>query len=517
MSLLRIARFAPAAASIAVISAVSAAEIQSVDLTNFGPFDPAVTVRVLYDRPAGEAGAVSYGEIGWDVVKAIDPGITVYNNVPPYKPQQDYADCVMAPRTYAITGDVDKKCNDEFQTHKRFKMNATAIGPIDVRFKVKRIDNALQILDAQGNVVANDGDLTRNVYRMIGKLNNHTGRRLAGMKVEVGFGLGASFVASTTADQLRIVNQWTPTDEAYGDDEMAQFPGGLFYEKDTRTDWGFFSSSRAGFTVNTAAFATEQENFSSTTLFGEYESLFGKWLPINWAPPGWFEDTDGDPATDAEARAWFDGKDWISYEVDPATGARTKVIVDAATLVKYQTTAATVWDDDGDMSTRTGGTLYATWDNAKSVWILADGTTIDNDAMAVRIADTTDALNLERRPGYVRGPIEDLANLNLNYYIELGEDISKWPGFNADTLEATFTLRLTPIAADEKDNVVPAWVGVEPPVASLPPATTDPVPTATDDDGGCTMNPNARFDAGLLGLLLAAAGALAVRRVRRRA
>ena len=49
-----------------------------------------------------------------------------------------------------------------------------------------------------------------------------------------------------------------------------------------------------------------------------------------------------------------------------------------------------------------------------------------------------ESATLERRTGYMTGPIEDLANLNLNYYIEVAE-ASTWPTFDgADTASRIF-------------------------------------------------------------------------------
>ena len=459
-------RCRPSLARLAVLALLStpawSGEIQSIDLSNFGPGPDVtgVTVRALYDRPVTELGAMTYGEIGWDIVKAVDPGIAVFNNVPPYNVRQIYADCIMAPRVYAITGDVDEACNDGFQTHKRYKMSANAVGPMELVFTVRNVDNVLQIVDQAGNPVAVDQDPTRNVYRMIGKLNNHTAGRLDGFKVELGFGLSGAaggFTASTAGDGLSISLRDEAGGDLLADDELANFPGGLFYgPADARHTWGFFSSTRAGFTVDTTAFAAEQDSFQSTVLFGDYERLFGKWLPLKWVPPGWFEDHDGDPSTDAEVRAWFDGTRWLAYDIDPATGARTERVVPDTEIATWAATPATVWNDDGDPATTAAGTLYASWDNDAAVWTLADGSgTLTNDEMAVFFDAQGGGTTYERRAGYVSGPIEDLANLNLNYYIEVG-DISSWPGYDAATGEAKFTLRITPLGTDAPD--LPAWL-----------------------------------------------------------
>jgi len=244
-------------------------------------------------------------------------------------------------------------------------------------------------------------------------------------------------------------------------------------------------------------------------------------LPINWVPPGWFHDFDGNPATDDDVVAWFDGTNWITYIVDDATGDRTEQIVDAATITTYETTPPTVWLDDGNGTTTTGGTLYATWDADNEVYTLAAGGTATNEVIAAELL--TNSL-LERRAGYQTGPIEDLANVNLNYYIEV-KDPTGWTTYNGDTGEATFTLRITPIEAAE--NTVPPWLTqveppVEPPVVPpvVPPVddgtttpTTPTTPVVTDDDGGCTMaTGKVPFDPTLPLLLAGGVAAIALRR-----
>lgn len=470
-------------------------EIQTIRTdasSNFGPYVTGSSVRKIYDRPFADVGAISYGEIGWDPVKAIDPGIAVFNNVPAQGATQIIADCVMAPRTSALTGTVDKACNDGFQTHKRYKMSATSFGPIDMVFAVKNVDGAA------------DQDATRNVYRMIGKLNNHTGKRMAGFKVELGHGIGSGFVPATVAENLKIAlrEEAALVADDLGVNDMAEFPGGLFYgPADTKHSWGFFSSNRAGFTVDqTLLKIPGSVTFTSQILTGDYESLFGKWLPINWVPTGWFKDADGDPGTDAELVAWNNNTNWLTYIIDIATGTRTEEVVSAATLDMYSKTPSTVWTDDGNMATL-GGTLYATWDAAQSLYVLASGGTLSNDDMTAALAVSA---TLERRVGYVKGPVEDLANLNLNYFIEVG-DVSSWANYNAGTAEAEFTLRITPIEALGDSGIAPSWAPID--TASS---------TTSGGGGGCTTAVgNAPFDPMLP--MLAALGlvGLGVRRLRR--
>jgi hypothetical protein len=481
-----------------IAGSVAAGEIQSINTAaNFGP--QAGTVRPIYDRLYTDPGAVSYGEIGWDAVKAVDPGITVYNNTPIFSSspstKQIIADCVMAPRTDALTIGGDKQCNDTFQTHKRYKMNATSFGPIDMVFSAKNVDAVATIVDKNGVAlpVQADQDTARNVYRMIGKLNNHTGKRMSGFKVELGHGIGGSFVPAPATSNLRIaLREEGATAGDLGPNDMAEFPGGLFYgPADDKHYWGFFSSERAGFTVEQTALTAGTVTFGSETLNGAYEGLFGKWLPINWVPTGVFFDHDGNPASDALVTAWSDGTLWTKYLIDDANGTRTTQLLTQVDVDGLLAQPATIWNDDGDAPKiadtdpvqTLGGTLYATWDPQQELYVMADGSgTKTNDEMAALLDAST---TLERRPGYLQGPIEDLANLNLNYFIEVG-DISNFPGYDAMADVGEFTLRITPLEAVGDAGVAPPWAPVVP--------VTPPV-VSTDGGGGCTTaNGKAPFD-----------------------
>jgi hypothetical protein len=307
---------------------------------------------------------------------------------------------------------------------------------------------------------------------------------------------------------------------------MAEFPGGLFYgPADDKHGWGFFSSTRAYYTVDISLLATDEDSFTSTTLSDNYTDLVGEWLPITWVPTGYFFDDDGNPATDNIVVSWYDGSEWISYDIDESTGQRSPYNPDAATLYMWATTPPTVWDDDGDSpdlgdAQTLGGTLYASWNAETELYDLADGSgTLANNEIQKEIDAST---TLERRTGYMTGPIEDLANLNLNYYIEVA-DAGTWPTFDGiDT--ASFTLRITPI--EDPDNILPAWMkdDTTPVVPPAPeePAPEDPAPDDGDSDSstsissssnGCSIgNPGAPLDPTLPLLVLAGLAGLALRR-----
>ena len=114
-------------------------------------------------------------------------------------------------------------------------------------------------------------------------------------------------------------------------------------------------------------------------MYGPYESLFGDWMTLADAPSGYFWDNDGDADTDAILMAWLrpDGV-WEQRRAEDGAGA------------------------------------------------------IPAAPVEVLEADLISA-------GYQAGPIEDVANLNLNAYVAFGDSYADG---------RAFTLRVTGIASD---------------------------------------------------------------------
>ena len=285
-------------------------------------------------------------------------------------------------------------CSSDFQTHKRFKINML---PAMV---------AVQDGDRYGKGV----DLTFNVehdtntwrYNILQKINNYTGKRLDGFKVEVGF-IGADGNFTTASDagadiRLSLGIGENIVDNVPGDiwdfDQMANFSHGLFGDIDKHfLTNGFFDDKSAGYNVvrNDA-----NDTISSTTAFAgsNYNSLpvpyatadynasatqFGNWLPSIWAPKGIFYDEDNDPATDND-------------------------------LVAF-------WGDRGD---------------GNYTWMKGDR---DNFVEVSALDLAPWSIN----PLYSIGNIEDVLNLGLNYIVEIGDDTS-FP-------VPRFTIRITPRVA----------------------------------------------------------------------
>jgi hypothetical protein len=82
------------------------------------------------------------------------------------------------------------------------------------------------------------------------------------------------------------------------------------------------------------------------------------------------------------------------------------------------------WDDDGDPTT----------DAVLMAYLNDEGQWVDRDGLVVDEQDLIDA-------GYYVGIIEDLANLNVDYFLLIG-DVTGWSTWNGET--ASFTIRLTP-------------------------------------------------------------------------
>ncbi len=280
-------------------------------------------------------------------------------------------------------------------------------------------------------------------YQVFSKINNYTGKRLAGYKVEVGVGLGANFKTATDlgiSDQLYLSlgigegttgsgGGITPSD-IFEPDGLATFSHGLFGAPDSNfTTYGFFATSTAYFPVaqtcttggsdvacpnsvvvpSGASVPASDTIFSSGPLSTNYTSLFGDWLPSVWAPEGIFYDDDNDPTTDPVLVAWWNGTAWLKGQADNFAP------VSAAEL---------------------------------EAW----------------------AAN----PLYAEDVIEDVLNLGPNYIVHVG-DVNGALGSAGFTGSANITVRIIPVVA--ADQTQPAWVGTTPAplVITPPPVVTPPV------------------------------------------
>lgn len=241
-------------------------------------------VSEVFDRPPADPGAETFGLISFDGEEGFNPGMEVVNDAAPGVPPSpsDAFNCLMA---VAVTS-----CNGDFQDGKRFKLNRTGFGPVDV------------VLDHDSNgtytTPGNDG-----TYRAFMKYANLTGERLFRFDLLLGTGVGEGYVPSSLADALLFVDFGpAPTNNELS----ALFPNGLF---GTGTLPGYFSTQRAGFEL----VRVDEDRIEATGQFGPYAELFGDWMPLSEVPDGYFYDDDGNPDSDNILIAHFDmgSAQWI--------------------------------------------------------------------------------------------------------------------------------------------------------------------------------------------------------------
>lgn len=279
-------------------------------------------------------------------------------------------------------------CSSPFQTHKRYKINML---PSTVEGVVP--GNYGKPIDLVFNLDPTDANATIRRYQVLQKANNYTGMRLDGYKVEVlkgdatpsplltlSLGYGEGVDKNGTLDGSDIWNA----------EDMANMSHGLWGAIDNHFDApGFFDSSRAYYPV-TLSEDNQSISYAGDMDGGNYQPIFGNWLPSIWEPTGIFHDDDDNPETDGAIKAFlgvapgFTERAWYKNSVD---------ITDPKHPV-YTWSEAT----DADFAAWTG-------------------------------------------PLYEEGPIEDVLNLGLNYIINVG--------LNA-AIGETFILRITPhVAVDQ--------------------------------------------------------------------
>jgi len=285
---------------------------------------------------------------------------------------------------YLDAGNKPVLCSSSFQTHKRFKINllptTVASGPLPVEIKF--------------NLEAGDTSTVR--YQILQKINNYTGKRLNGYKVEVLDENGSVNPELTISLGYGegLDNDGNPDGDIWDTEDMANFSHGLWGAADTGDTGreehfdqnGFFDSQRAYYA---AGLSTDQSaaSYTGSMLGGNYQELFGNWLPSVWEPTGIFHDDDQNPETDGILKAFWG---------DP------------------QHTGTNAWHKGNDEN-----------------WALA----------------TEEDLLLWSGEWYEREEVEDVLNLGLNYIVNIGDN---------SKIGATFTLRITP--SIDTDQTAPTYV-----------------------------------------------------------
>jgi hypothetical protein len=322
------------------------------------------------DVSGGVGSATSSGQISFAPPEAISPGIKVQ--------AESYGDTGSGGTVQLdgclMTSNPTNTCTGGFQSGKRIKQQITGFEPVDLVFN----------LDA--------ADTSESVYQVFGRLINVSGQSIKGVTVELGFGLGADFKAAT-GDQLTFSTAFTAQPNNSGLSSTSQYPFGLFGDADDSPNFlldGFFSSDRTGFDL-----VQTDTAISTAGYYGDYFNMFGAWNSQESVAEGLFWDFDNKPDTDNLLMAWQIGQD--SWEMRRTVGQTCDVLdptecTFGVTLGQYK---------------------IGTFD----------------EIVAMLTADAgQDWVNI-----FDAGAIEDLANLNLNYAISLGDLTGK----------STFTLRTT--------------------------------------------------------------------------
>ncbi len=374
-------------------------------------------------------------------------------------------------------------CSSDFQSHKRFKVSmlgATVVAdgqdgnPIDLIIKVADEDEDQNTVNLRP-------------YQVYSKINNYTGKRLSGYKVQVGRYVDeAGTTVFRTAKELNIQDRLHISlglgegttgagvlngSNIFDPEDLATFSFGLFGDASTSANFkqdGFFDNQRAGFNVeqacSTGALAdcgsTQLTGYENTTIYysdtiqttgameSNYVTLFGDWLHEQVQPRGLFYDDDDDRATDDVLMAWWDGTNWLKPAAVRPTGTEFDVV---------------------------SATEFNSWANAA-------------------------AGESGEKPYYVSS-IEDVLNLGPNYILKVGDGIG-----------GDFVIRIIPTVADAESQAQPTpWMDNLPAEGDLVPVT-DTATTSGGGGGGCAVGGNGRIDPTLPALLAMGLGFFGWRR-----
>ncbi len=279
-------------------------------------------------------------------------------------------------------------CSSAFQSHKRFKINM-----LESMVAGKNAGDYGNPVDVVFNLV--DGDVSALRYQVLQKINNYTGMRLDGYKVEVVDALGAVNPALT----LSLGIGENDGSDIWTWDSMATFSHGLWGAADGDhfpTD-GFFDIVAAGLKVT--GHNTSVITGGTDTLGSNYNALFGYWLPSKWQPTGIFWDDDNDPLTDAA-------------------------------LVAF-------WGTAPDASVGTA----PSWHKG-----MADNWAVPTDAEFLAWATS---------PLYTIGEIEDTLNLGLNYIVNVGSNAALGNKFTIRITPHIAADQTPPSYADENGSIDP--------------------------------------------------------------
>jgi len=350
--------------------------------------------------------------------------------------------CIMT-TSYLDTGYLDTVtpepvlCSSDWQTHKRFKVNLLETTVANVADGDEEYGKPVDLVF---NLDPNDTNTTVRKYQVLQKINNYSGKRLKGYKIEVldENGSKCDTLTLSLGEGEGVDENGTLDDsDIWGTEDMANMSHGLWgpYEENkdvVRFDNGFFDFKRAYYPV-VLSDNNHTISYTGAMLGGNYQDIFGNWLPSIWEPMGIFHDDDQDPETDGILKAFF--------------GTAPGHTEDAW----YKSTVTNPLDP-----------------NPTYAWSLA-----------------TDADFLEwSGDWYDVGAVEDVLNLGVNYIVNIGENAA---------IGDTFIIRITPYV--DSNQTAPSYVGKD---TTIP----DVTPPSTGGGGGCTYNPNSKnFDMTFLMLM----------------
>lgn len=324
------------------------------------------------------------GGITWKERDTQAPGLSIVNN-----DDKDGSNCIMSAGYNPYDGTI-KQCSDPFQSSKRFKslMYQSGVGTV-LQFKL-----------------VNDG--TVKTYRILQKLSNWTGVPVEDFTLELGFvDANGNFIRSVAGDGLGLSSEggviWskpTALDQAAEKDLGALFAHGLFGEPDNHhPEPGYYNPNvRAVFDL-----VAEEDRIVSNGISSVHSDLFGQWQSTPILVYGMYWDHDQLWYTDNILLANCNGT------FDEAAGA-----------------CLGVWE-----TYRAQEGIYTDPETGEQLPYPAVGvpTPISQSLLAAWAAD----------PWVAPAPIDDFANINLNYFITVG-NTATWPTGDS------FAIRVTPNA-----------------------------------------------------------------------
>lgn len=363
-------------------------------------------------------GDLANGAMTWKERDTQGPGLSIVTN-------DDVSgdNCIMSAgwNPESPWGTDIKQCSDPFQSSKRFKLvSYTLDGPVDLTFAVEE-----------------NGRTDR--YRLLQKYGNHTGSRVTGYTIRLGFLDGAGNFTEASPGQglsfcLRNGTNFsndapTPSSMANQGELDSLMAHGLFGAPDKHhTTPGYFNPYvRASFGLLAG------ETYVLTTGMAQvHRDLFGEWLPGDQMKGGMFFDDDGNPYTDNALMANCDGN-----------------FDEAAALAGAANAGC-------DGSWYTYRESYDVTDNGDGTYQIPAPVGTDVRAPLPVPPEVIDSWVAD--PLWLPGDIDDLANVNINSFINVTNS-GNWPTSDGNGA-ARFTIRITPT--------------FDPSVAQTEPGTTGP-------------------------------------------